>query len=125
MECNAYWSSQTSTSPKTGKMASGRKLPSQGFIVHPGIINEDFKGGIDIMTYIKKNMQFKVRDKIVQLQMPSFIKGKATPIERISGFRNNERHGFFFFFLVGCLCVCVLCFVFVFSQLLSITRDQY
>lgn len=54
MECNAYWSSQTSTSPKTGKMASGRKLPSQGFIVHPGIINEDVEGELQIMAYVKK-----------------------------------------------------------------------
>jgi deoxycytidine triphosphate deaminase len=32
------------------------RLTSQGFIVHSGIIDEDFKGEIEIMLYIKKNM---------------------------------------------------------------------
>lgn len=40
-------------------MASGRNsLASQGFIVYPGIIDEDFKGEIKIVAYVRKEMQF-------------------------------------------------------------------
>lgn len=33
-------------------------LTSQGFIVYAGIIDEDFKGEIKIVAYVKREMQF-------------------------------------------------------------------
>ena len=32
-------------------------LTSQGFIVHPGIIDQEFKGEIEIMVYVKNKYE--------------------------------------------------------------------
>jgi dUTPase len=48
--------------------------------VHPGVIDEDFKRKIDIMSYIKKSMQFKAGDRIAQLLLLPYVKVKAVPI---------------------------------------------
>jgi dUTPase len=59
-------------------------LISQGFIVHPGIIDEDFlKNEIILNKYINKtmtyvkNMQFNTGDWIAQLLLFPYIKVKA------------------------------------------------
>lgn len=55
---------------------------SQGFVVHPGIIDEDFKGEIEIMAYGKREMQFNAGDRIARLPLFAYIKGKVAPAER-------------------------------------------
>lgn len=56
-------------------------LTSQWFIVHQGVIDEDFKRKTDIMAYIKKDMQFKAGDRIAQVLLLPYVKVKAMPIE--------------------------------------------
>ena len=58
------------------------RLTSQGFIVHPGIIDEDFKGEIKIMARVKGAVQFNTGDKVAQLLLSAFVKGEAIPAER-------------------------------------------
>jgi hypothetical protein len=50
--------------------------------VHPGIIDEDFNGEIEIMVYIKKTMQFIAGDMVALLLLLLYVKGKAGPTER-------------------------------------------
>ena len=40
------------------------RLTSQKFIVHPGIIDEDFKGEVKIMACVKEEMQINTGDVI-------------------------------------------------------------
>ena len=54
-------------SEKGGLVLGRGGLTSQGVIVHPGIIDEDFKGETAIMAYIAKNVQCTVEDRIAQL----------------------------------------------------------
>lgn len=68
----------------TVRVILGRKsLTSQGFIVPPGIIDEDFKGEIQIMTYVKKKKKQMIGligcDRIAQLLLFSCIKCKTLP----------------------------------------------
>jgi dUTPase len=58
------------------------RLTSQGFIVYPGVIDEDFKGEIKIMAYIKREMQFKADDGAAQLLLFPYIKAKVTSVDR-------------------------------------------
>ena len=58
-------------------------LTFQRFIVHSGIIDEDFKGEIQIMTYVKKKKKQMIGligcDRIAQLLLFSCIKCKTLP----------------------------------------------
>jgi hypothetical protein len=44
------------------------------------------------MAYVKKNVQFKQWDTIVQFLLLSYVKDKAAAIERIGGFGRTGRH---------------------------------
>ena len=59
--------------------------------MHPGIIDEDFKEEIKIMAYVKTEMHFNAGDRIVQLLLFPYIKGKAVPVERTKGFKVLEN----------------------------------
>lgn len=54
---------------------------SQGFIV-----GEDYKWEVKIMDYMKRTIQTEARDKIAQLFILPYFKGKAAPICRIGRF---------------------------------------
>lgn len=60
-----------------------------GFIVHPRIIY--FKGEIKIMAYVKRELQFNIGDRIAQLPLFSYIKGKAAPVERTGEFGSTGK----------------------------------
>ena len=62
-------------------------LTSQGFIVHPRIIDEDLKGEIKIMAYAKRRVIGSV-----QLLLFSYITGKAPPVERTGGFGSPGKY---------------------------------
>lgn len=73
-------------------MVLGRSsLTSQGFIVHPEIIDEYFTEEIKIVAYIKRVMQFTTSDRIVQLLLFPYIKGKADPVGRPGRFGSTEK----------------------------------
>lgn len=56
---------QEPLSPKIEEMVlGGSSLTPQGFIVHPGITDEDFKGDTEIRAYINKNTHLKEEDRI-------------------------------------------------------------
>ena len=63
-------------------------LTSQGFIVHPGVVDGDSKEEIKIIAYVKKEMQIDAGDRIAQLLLFPYIKIKATPVERTGAFRS-------------------------------------
>lgn len=58
-----------------------RQYTSQGFIVYPEIIDEDYKGKVEIIAYVKKNMKFKAGNRISRVLLLPYVKGKAAPIE--------------------------------------------
>ena len=56
--------------PQTFSLLFGQSsLASKGFTVHPGIIDSDYKGEIQIMMSSQILWQFKKGDKIVQLRL--------------------------------------------------------
>lgn len=58
-------------------MILGRKsLTSQGFIVPPGIIDEDFKGEIEVMAYVNRETLANTGGRATQL-LVSLYQGKA------------------------------------------------
>lgn len=77
-------------SKKIGMVLGRIRLTSQGFIVHPDIIDECFNGEIEIMTYIK-NMQFKSEDRIGKPVL-KYVKVKVPPTERTGRFGNIQSH---------------------------------
>ena len=58
------------------------RLISQGFIVHPDILDRKSKEEIKIGTYVKKEMQINAWDRIVEMLLSPYIKEKATSVER-------------------------------------------
>jgi dUTPase len=61
----------------TVRVILGRKsLTSQGFIVPPGIIDEDFKGEIEVMAYVNREMLANTGGRAAQL-LVSLYQGKA------------------------------------------------
>lgn len=70
-------------------------MPSQGFIVHPEIIDEYFKGEIKIMAFIKRKMQFNSDDRIAQLLLFPTSKAKLYQYKiRLVGVGSTEKHVF-------------------------------
>jgi dUTPase len=65
-------------------------LTSQGFIVHPGVVDGNSKEKIKIMGYVKKEMQIDPGDRIAQLLF-LYIKGKAAPVERTGAFGSTGK----------------------------------
>jgi hypothetical protein len=55
---------------------------------------KDFKEEIKIKSYVKIEMQFNAGDRIDQLLLFPYIKGKATPAESTEGFRSIEKDVF-------------------------------
>ena len=51
--------------------------------MHPGSTCEDFRGEINIITYVKRELQFNAGDMFSQLLLFPYIKGKTTHVERI------------------------------------------
>ena len=43
------------------------------------------------MVYVKNELQFNAGDRIVQLLLFPYIKGKAVPVERTKGFKVLEN----------------------------------
>jgi len=66
---------------------------SQGFIVHPGVVDGDSKEEIKITAYVKTEMQIDAGDRIAQLLFPD-IKGKAAPVGRTGALRSTGKHVF-------------------------------
>lgn len=76
---------------ETVGMVLGRSsLTSQGFTVHPEIIDEDFKE-TKIVASIKGVMQFTTSARIVQMLLFPYIKGKADPVGRPGRFGSTEK----------------------------------
>ena len=72
---------------KTLGMVLGRSsITYQRLILHWGIIDEDLNGEIEIMAQLKKNVQFKEGERIVQCLLLPYVKDKAAAIERIGTF---------------------------------------
>jgi deoxycytidine triphosphate deaminase len=55
---------------------------SKGSFLYSGNIDEDFKGEIKIMSYVKREMQYNAGSRIAQLVFFSHFKGKSTPGEK-------------------------------------------
>ena len=50
--------------PETVGMVSGRSsVTSPGSVVHPGVIDEEFKGEMKIMSYVKKKKKKTTKKK--------------------------------------------------------------
>lgn len=77
-----------------GKILVRNGLTSQGFIVHPGIVDVDSKEEIKIMVNVKKEIQIDAGDRIVQLLPFPYIKGKTAPIERTGALVSARKYMF-------------------------------
>jgi hypothetical protein len=62
----------------------------QGFIVHHCIVDKDSKEIIKIMAYVRKEMKIDAGHKNCSSVVISYIKGKATPVERTTALGNTE-----------------------------------
>ena len=67
---------------------------SQVFIVHSGMVDEDRKEEIKIMANVKKEIQINSGDRIAQLLLFPYIKGKAAPIERTRTLVSTGKYTF-------------------------------
>lgn len=73
----------TTSVRNSGNNPGRSRLTSQGFIVHPGIVDGDSKEEIRIRAYVRKEMQTDAGDRMAQLLLFPYIQGKATPVGRI------------------------------------------
>jgi dUTPase len=69
-------------------------LTSQGVIVYPSIIDGDNKVEIKIMAYMKREMQINVRDRISQIFLIPYLRGKATQVQRTGVVRRTRKFVF-------------------------------
>jgi dUTPase len=60
--------------------------------LYSGTIDEGKKEEIKILTYVKKQMQINVGDRIAQLLLFPYIKHRNTPVER--NFGSPGKHVF-------------------------------
>ena len=44
------------------------------------------------MAYVKRELQFNTGDRIAQLLLFPYTKGKAAPVERTGGFGSTGKH---------------------------------
>ena len=73
--------------PQTFSLLLGQSsLTTKGIIVHPGIIDSDYKGEIQIMMSSQILWQFKKGDKIVQLLLLPYISINSSNNIRTSRF---------------------------------------
>lgn len=82
-----------SPSGTVGMILGRSGLTSQGFIVHPRIVDEVLQGEMKIMAYAKREIQFNTGDRVAKLLFP-YITGKATPVERTGGSGSTGKHVF-------------------------------
>lgn len=62
--------------------------------MYPEIIDEDYKGKVEIIAYVKKNMKFKAGNRISRVLLLPYVKDKAAPIECTGEFRSTGRQVF-------------------------------
>ena len=79
-------------SESVGKILGRSGLTLQGFIVHPFIVDWGSKEAIKIMTYVKKEMQINAEDRIAQLLLIHYIKGKTILVERTGTFESTGKY---------------------------------
>lgn len=83
VECNTLTTGVYGSLPvrTVGIVLRRSELTSQGFILHPGIVDGDGKGKSKSMAYVKK-MKINAGDRIAQRLLFPYIKGKAALVER-------------------------------------------
>jgi hypothetical protein len=68
-------------------------LISQGFIVCPGVVDGDSKEEIKNMENVKKEMQFKAGDRLLNCYFFT-LRGNATLIQQTGAFGSTRKRGY-------------------------------
>ena len=66
-------------------------MTSKGITVHPGVIDSDYKGEIQIMMSPQILWQFKKGDKIAQLLLLHYIAINSSNGERTCGYASTDQ----------------------------------
>ena len=74
-----------------GLLPGPSSLTSKGITVHPGIIDSDYKGEIQILMSSQILWQFKMGDKIVQLLLLPYISINSSNNVRTDGFGSTDQ----------------------------------
>ena len=78
--------------PQTSGLLPGRSsLTSKGITVHPGIIDSNYKGEIQIMMSAQVLWQFKRGDKIAQLLLLTYISINSSNNVWTGRFSNTDQ----------------------------------
>ena len=78
--------------PQTFGLLLGQySLTSKGITVHPGIIDSDYKGEIQIMMSSQIPWQFKKGDKIPQLLLLPYISINSSNNVQTDGFGSTDQ----------------------------------
>ena len=83
---NSYWTLWLFALRFSRDDLEGEWVDFPGIHCASRIINEEFKREIKIMAYVKRELQFNTDDRIAQLLLFPYTKGKAAPVERTGGF---------------------------------------
>ena len=73
-----------------GLLLGQSSLTSKGITVHPGVIDSDYKGEIQIMMSSQILWQFKKGDKIVQLLLSPYISISSSNNVQTGGFSSTD-----------------------------------
>ena len=78
--------------PQTfGLLLGQSSLISKGITVHPGVIDSDYKGEIQIMMSSQILWQFKKGDKIAQLLLLPYISINSSNNVQTNGFSSTDQ----------------------------------
>ena len=70
-------------------------MTSKGITVHPGVIDSDYKGEIQIMMSSQILWQFKKGDKIAQLLLLPYISINSSNDVQMGGFNSTDKNSRF------------------------------
>ena len=88
--------------PQTFSLLLGQSsLTSKGLTVHPGVIDSDYKGKIQIMMSSQILRQFKKGDKIAQLFLLPYISINSSNDVRMGRFSSTDQKQSFWASLVS------------------------
>ena len=88
--------------PPTISLLLGQSsLTSKGITVHPGVIDSDYKGEIQIMMSSQILWQFKKGDKIAQILLLPYISINSFNDVRTGGFGSTDQKQSFWTSLVS------------------------
>ena len=76
-------------------------MTSKGITVHPGVIDSDYKGEIQIMMPSQILLQFKKGDKIARLPLLPYISINSSNDVQMGGFSSTDQKQSFWASLVS------------------------